>query len=46
MKTIVASKWRVAIARAISITAIAPDASSSAPGASQVVLIGLVQIES
>jgi hypothetical protein len=32
--------------RAISITAIAPEASSSAPGASQVVLIGLVQIES
>jgi hypothetical protein len=46
MNTIVASKWRVAIARAISSTAITPEASSSAPGASQVALMGSVQIES
>jgi len=46
MKTIVASKCRRAITRAISSTAITPEASSSAPGASHVVSVGLVQIES
>jgi hypothetical protein len=36
MKTIVASNWRLAITRASSSMAATPEASSSAPGASQV----------
>ena len=46
MKTIVASNWRLAMTRASSSTAATPEASSSAPGASQVEFRTSVQRES
>ena len=46
MKTIVASNWRVAMTRASSSMAATPEASSSAPGASQVKFRTSVQRES
>jgi hypothetical protein len=46
MKTMVASNWRLAMTRASSSTAATPEASSSAPGASQVKFRTSVQRES
>ena len=46
MKMIVASHSRLDITRAISSTAATPEASSFAPGASQVGSVGLPHIES